>query len=165
MFKLDTARQRVIAAGGTAAGLAALVLVLQPFQATGQTAAAETLTFKAKDGTFRLIDMAPKGEHPSAGDYFAITSRLFKGGERIGTLHATCLVTRRTANPANTPLLCQGVYRLPGGKLAGTALLVGENPVTRIAITGGTGQYAGASGVSVEESGEGPASTVTITLQ
>jgi hypothetical protein len=64
-------------------------------------------------------------------------------GDRIGSLSVICEVVLRQQ------LLCNGLYRLPGGTITGTTLSPqAENspaPV-RIAITGGTGRYDQASG-------------------
>lgn len=162
---LTTPRRRLIAAAAALASVPALVVAAQPLTATGSTAGAETLTFRSKGATFRFIDIAPKGEHPTAGDSLVLTNGLYKSGDRIGTLHATCVVTRRVAKPGRTPLLCQGVYRLPGGDLFGPAAIAGNSDRVRVAITGGTRKYAGASGEAVEDSVGGNVVQVTVTLQ
>ena len=64
-------------------------------------------------------------------------------GDRIGTLNVVCEVV------LDHKLLCNGVYRLPGGTITGTAQDTQSESSTapvRIAITGGTGRYDNASG-------------------
>lgn len=164
MTELHTHRRRYAALAAVAVGAPLLVVAAQ---STTAAQSKEVLTFTGHDATFRQFDRAPKGEHPTAGDSFVFTSHLFDDGTRVGSLHATCLVTRRTANPDNTPLLCHGTYVLPGGQLVGSALVGGgaDSPEVPIAITGGTGAYAGATGQSVEAPGPDGTTLITITLE
>ena len=120
-----------------------LVVAAHLMTATGSTSA-ETITFNMRDGHVPVHnDIPPKGEVPGAGDSFVVTNPLFKGGDRIGTLHAECTVTRRTADPDNVPFLCGGIYRLQGGQISGDTSFKGDTRVIKVAITGGTGDYAG----------------------
>ncbi len=161
MSKLNGNPRKLAASAVVLASVAVFAVAAQPTTAT----AAQTLTFNSRPGTFRFVDIAPKGELPTSGDSLIITNRLFKGGERIGTLHAECVVTRKVANPENTPMLCQGVYVLEGGTLTGTAMLTNDL-TTNIAVTGGTGTYAGASGTATEVANEaGNRVKVTVTLE
>jgi hypothetical protein len=165
MLKVNRNPRKLAASAALLAIVSVLVVAAHPTTATGSTAT-ETLTFTSRPGTFRFFDVAPKGELPTTGDSLVITNRLFKGGERIGTLHAECVVTRKVANPDNTPMLCQGVYVLDGGTISGTAMLLSNDAVTKIAVTGGTGTYAGASGTATEvTSDNGNKVKVTVTLQ
>ena len=64
-------------------------------------------------------------------------------GDRVGTLNVVCEVV------LGHKLLCNGVYRLPGGTITGTAQDIQSETSTapvHIAITGGTGRYDNASG-------------------
>ena len=165
MFKVNGNPRRLAASALLLASISVLVVAAQPTTATGLTAP-ETLTFNSRPGTFKFVDIAPKGELPTTGDSLLITNRLFKSGERIGTLHAQCVVTRKVANPDNTPMLCQGVYVLEGGTLTGTAMLLANDAVTNIAVTGGTGTYAGATGTATEVANDsGNRVKVTVNLQ
>lgn len=155
--------RRLAAATVILGSASVLVVAAHPMTATGSTSA-ETITFNMRDGTFRFIDIPPKGEVPGAGDSFVVTNPLFKGGDRIGTLHAECTVTRRTADPDNVPFLCGGIYRLQGGQISGDTSFKGDTRVIKVAITGGTGDYAGASGEAREVPTE-RGSRVTITLE
>jgi hypothetical protein len=165
MFQLSSTPRRLVASGAALAAASVLVVAAHPFTATGTTAVAQTITFTSRGATFHEIDVAPRGEVPSPGDSFVVTNELRKAGERIGTLHAQCVVTRRVADPDRTPLLCQGVYKFKDGTITGTALL-SANPTTTIAVTGGTGAYAGASGTATEEPTDNEnKQKVTITLE
>lgn len=151
MLALTSHRRRTVAAVVAATALTggALLVAGQP-AATG----AGAMTFRYENGTFKFIDVPPmatsQDEPPSPGDYFVLTNKLFRGQDRVGGLNATCLVTKRTSNPDRTPLLCSGVYNLPGGTLVGSALLRSGDNINTIAVTGGTGRFAGMSGTSVE---------------
>jgi hypothetical protein len=160
---INATPRRLAASAVILASASVLVVAAHPMTATGSTSA-ETLTFNMRDGTFRFLDFPPKGERPSAGDTFVLTNRLMKGGDRIGTLHAVCTATRGAADPEKTPFLCQGVYHLKGGRITGDTNFTGENAVIKVAITGGTGDYAGASGEAVEVPTD-RGSRVTVTLE
>jgi hypothetical protein len=163
--KLNGKTRRIAASTAVLASVSALVVAAHPIAATSSTATAQTITFTSRPATFRQLDVPPRGETPTPNDSFVVTNKLFKAGERIGTLHAQCVVTRRAANPERTPLLCQGVYKLQDGTITGSAML-SAGPRTKIAVTGGTGAYAGASGTAVEVSNEsGNRVKVTITLE
>ena len=59
-------------------------------------------------------------------------------GDRVGTLNVVCEVV------LDHKLLCNGIYRLPGGTITGTAQDIQSESSTapvHIAITGGTGRY------------------------
>lgn len=169
MYSSSTARRRVAAVAVGVAAVPVILIAAHPSTATGTTSASATLTFHFRPETFRLIDMPPKatGENapPSPGDYFVLTNGLYKAGERVGALHATCVVTRRAAHPERTPLFCSGSYKIPGGSLVGSALLRFGGTTSHIAVTGGTGQYAGASGTSTEVNKANGSGTVTIELE
>jgi hypothetical protein len=169
MYLLSTARRRVAAVAVGVAAVPVILLAAHPSTATGTTSGSATLTFHFRPETFRLVDMPPKatGENapPSPGDYFVLTNGLYKSGERVGALHATCVVTRKAAKPQQTPLLCSGSYKVPGGTLVGSALLRIGGSTSHIAVTGGTGQYAGARGTSTEVNKNNGSGTVTIELE
>lgn len=165
MPQLSSTPRKLVASGAALVAASVLVVAAHPITATGSTATAQTITFTSRPSTFHALDVAPRGETPTPNDVFVVTNKLFKAGERIGTLHAQCVVTRRAANPDRTPLLCQGVYKLQDGTITGTALL-SANPTTTIAVTGGTGAYVGASGTATEVSNQsGDKVKVTIILE
>jgi hypothetical protein len=151
------------AAGATAAILAA--------GSGAQAPAARTITLvtKEQESTGAFVDAAPRARNPrrpnaSAGDAFVLTETVYDaaGTTRVGTLSASCTFARATRNPERATTLCHGVYRLRDGDIVAAGLLSGST--SRIAITGGTGAYAGARGVlTTTETRTG--STETIELQ
>ena len=167
MYSFSTSRRRLAAVVVGVAAIPVILLAAHPSTATGTTSGATTLSFDFRPETFKVIDMPPKaaGNELSPGDYFVLTNGLYQGGERVGALHATCVVTRKAATPERTRLLCSGSYKVPGGTLVGTALLRTSGQTSHIAVTGGTGQYAGASGTSTEVNNEDGSGTVTIELE
>jgi len=110
---------------------------------------ARTITLIQPDdaGSFHFIDNPPRqGEEapPLAGDMFVGSSPLFtKAGKRAGTLDFQCAVI---TGGERGRIHCTGVYSLAGGTIAAQVVFPGFRPVTRIAITGGTGAYEGARG-------------------
>lgn len=147
-------RNRRLALGAAAlAGVSAATFVVA--QSTASSAASPVdFSVRFKAGTFHYVDappmQGPDSFDPSAGDTFVLTNRLFRGGARVGTLHATCVVTHATSDPTKTPILCSGAYRLKGGSILGSAVLSTSGTRNVIALSGGTGRYSGASGTAVE---------------
>jgi hypothetical protein len=127
----------------------ALAAAITTAVAPAATTKSITIQLVEKDIAFNFVDNPPKGgknKPPSMGDSFEFTSALLaKTGKRVGHLDAMCTVTSPGANGSST---CTGVLRLPGGQLAAVALVPTQNNRPQdISIVGGTGAYAGASGV------------------
>jgi hypothetical protein len=130
---------------------------------------AKTVTFHLveKDHGFNFIDNPPRqGENapPLIGDEIVFNNELqTKSGAHAGWLMATCMVAiggTRGGGP------CYGVFALKGGELmAMAASKTYGNAPTNIAIVGGTGAYAGATGSvrSVTKSENTNDDTVTLT--
>jgi hypothetical protein len=115
---------------------------------------------------FNYIDNPPKqgpNAPPLIGDEFMFSSELkTASGAHAGWLEATCVIAiggKRSSGP------CYGVFALKGGTLMGMALtkFYGNAP-NEIAIVGGTGVYAGATGIvkSVTKSENVNEDTVTL---
>jgi hypothetical protein len=148
--------------------LAAAALSVIAFGATGASAASRTVTFHLleKDHGFNFIDNPPRqGPHgaPLIGDQLAFDSELVTpAGKHAGWLEATCMVAQGGKH-ASGP--CYGIYALKGGTLMGMAMrkFYGNAP-TEIAILGGTGAYAGATGTvrSITKSENTNLDTVTL---
>jgi len=106
--------------------------------------------------TERFRDVGRPG--PTIGDSVLFTGKLFRLGERVGQESGRCDVTRATRRAQ--VFQCSIVLTFRGeGDLTVQGVLVfrgGESPDPRLAITGGTRAYAGASGefVLVERPGE-----------
>ncbi len=100
-----------------------------------------TLTEVETGAQFVNITNTPQG---GPGDQIVLR-RVVKNaaGDRVGTLNVVCEVV------LGRKLLCNGVYRLPGGTITGTAQDTQDESSTapvHIAITGGTGRYDQAKG-------------------
>ena len=100
-----------------------------------------TLTEVETGARFVNVTHTPQG---GPGDQ-VVLHRVVKNatGDRIGSLDVVCEVVLQQK------LLCNGVYRLPGGTITGTAEDSQDENSTapvHIAITGGTGRYDQASG-------------------
>jgi hypothetical protein len=151
MSGLSPSPRRRAAVLGAAAALTATVVVAG---SQASASGADTMRFRFEEVSFRFVDLPPRATDPdsppSAGDYFVLENKLLRGGERVGSLHATCVFPTRAKNPERIKLLCTGAYSLPGGTLVGTAVLGATEDVNRIAITGGTGRFAGMSGTATE---------------
>jgi hypothetical protein len=159
-------RRRVVASLVALSSVPAIALVAaSQSTATGS----ESMTLQFRGSTFDMIDVPPTSSDPDAppspGDYFVLSNKLFRDGDRVGSLFATCLFPKGAGSSASIPLLCTGSYKLPGGTLVGTALLKSDDPVNHIAITGGTGRYAGMTGTATEYLRDDESGRVVIDVQ
>jgi hypothetical protein len=124
---------------------AAIVAGVAATGGNAQTPSGRTiaLTENGKKTTTAFVDTGKKG--PSAGDTIVLGIPLTDSATHAaaGTATATCTVLRTTA-PAKLPLFCVGVFALSDGDIM-VAGRVGPG-VDHLAVTGGTGAYAGARG-------------------
>ncbi len=104
---------------------------------------------KLRGGTEHYEDVGRKG--PSIGDYVVVRERVYHRGNRVGRDNVHCDVTR--AGPEKFALACNVTLFLRGrGQIAMQGLFAyrrgmpGGDPT--LAITGGTGWYAHASGTA-----------------
>jgi len=151
-----------------AAPLAAvgLVAAIAAPGGSAQTPTGTTLSLTEKNdgGSSAFIDNTPRsrGERPAAGDQIVFSNPIYDaaGTKRQGSLTATCTVWRTTKS-GEPPLICSAVYALPGGDLVVSGRLT---PGTQhLAVTGGTGAYAGARGtVDSAETKTGFADTIRL---
>jgi hypothetical protein len=135
-----TARPPVVLA------VAGALLVAAPTAASARTV---TLEVRSQLERAQLVDAAPAGD--SAGDLLVFTERLLdRRGRRIGSDAASCvrLFDERS--------LCTVTYALPGGQVTTQLLQPGLAGVRTydLAITGGTGRFAGARGTVRLRQGE-----------
>jgi hypothetical protein len=157
-----------------AAALGAMLLL--PASGGAQVPGATTLTFYEPDaeGTFKLIDNAPKSPTPnpeskrfrfSAGDELVISNPLYdrKGGTRQGALYITAKVMKgRTFR--DVLLSAQATYVLTdGSQIAVQGVFSLSKPTTTVAVIGGSGRYAGARG-SLASTSDATSSTDVLTL-
>jgi hypothetical protein len=152
-----------LGAAAIATGIAAIAHAsAQPVHAAATSAQAQTLQLVESGGGVSFVHNSPKAKHPdqfSPGDIAIVTRNLSQGGKRVGKLRLACLFTTASSNH------CTGSAALAGGTLE-VAGVSNPQPTTQIAITGGTGKYAGArgSGISKDRAGSGDVADVTITL-
>ncbi len=92
------------------------------------------------------------------GKHQTLTEALRAGGEVIGHDRIACLTLTQAS------MKCTAVFTLPKGqvKVAGTVHF--DKPMSKLAITGGTGAYAGATGTLALRFGAGNKTTETFTF-
>lgn len=120
-----------------AAGLAGLAVLGGTFASASGT---QALAFVAVENPKSevVVDAGKKGDSPGDSVYFS--ENLLLNGKKVGRTAIACTFYSRSAGR------CLGTLRLPGGTIeAGGSDLGGRSFV--VAILGGTGRYAGASGV------------------
>ena len=86
---------------------------------------------------------------PSRGDVFSFTERLMQDGERVGKDFGRCEVVRATERAFTMHCMVTLLFKGKGQLTVQGAVLFkrGMTNDPELAITGGTGDYAGASGV------------------
>lgn len=118
--------------------------------ASAQDPGAHTIRFQEsqKGATFthiRNTEAAPRTANLQ-GDVLAATSRLVRGGKRIGTLEYSCVTTTGAKSFRKSRVNCAGIVTLADGTLAVQGLFSPTAHSSTAAITGGTGTYAGVTG-------------------
>lgn len=102
----------------------------------------------AVSNQFEDVDVGTEGE--SLGDYFVFSDDVYKRGRLVGTLEGQCTVTRIDEEAGAFHQQCLATVVLPKGQLTvqGAIVFEAESDQDRatLAITGGTGRYAGAAG-------------------
>jgi hypothetical protein len=115
----------------------------------------QTLNFLEVNTTFAGIGgySAFSNGPPAAGQGITFTSTLFrwagtKKGAPLGHDQVVCITTYVDLSVGSVQLQCNATVFLPGGgiQLAGSSNFA--NPVTNVAVVGGTGVYAGAQGTA-----------------
>ena len=141
--------KRIAATIVAAVAIPATVLSLQPTNAAGPSGTDQTFRLVERESTFKYVDIPPRQQNqqspPTAGDEFIFTSKLFRAGERVGTLHAVCTITRRSPGP-RVWASCVGSFDLRGGRIEVAVGGAISDQRVELAITGGTGNYTGARG-------------------
>ncbi|EYT81979.1 hypothetical protein CF54_16115 [Streptomyces sp. Tu 6176] len=112
------------------------------------------LTLPARAGSERIIDLAIGNDGVvqsdvgapglSVGDEFVYSDTLFRDGRRVGEDGSSCQVTKLAGAQITTN--CVLSVRLPEGQLTAQSLWVKGSDTVRMAVTGGTGVYRGATG-------------------
>jgi hypothetical protein len=128
MFKSTVAAAVMLAVGCVAYG------------AQAATSTHRTMRIVATQHDFHEIGVGKKG--PTPGSLFVFSERLAQSGKPIGSDHIVCTFTGSW--PVETDF-CRALFVLPGGTIVAEGASA-RGPFT-VAITGGTGRYAGARGV------------------
>jgi hypothetical protein len=128
MFKPTVAAAVVLAVGCVAYG------------AQAATSTHRTMRIVATQHDFHEIGVGKKG--PVPGSLFVFSERLAQSGKATGSDHIVCTFTGSW--PVETDF-CRAMFTLPGGTIVAEGASA-RGPFT-VAITGGTGRYAGARGV------------------
>jgi hypothetical protein len=116
----------------------------------GSDGTGRTFTVFSKTVQFAAIDLGDKG--PSLGDQFVFSDDLFteKGGANAGFDGGVCTVVRRDEAAKTDTVQCAVTFSLRGGQIATQALLTltnGNFTGTQTGpVTGGSGEFRGASG-------------------
>jgi len=145
----------VISTAGLGAGAA--LASAGPAETAGPPAGTKQVVLR--QASFKFLDHPPRRRGdvpPSPGDTSILSYRIFDAGgqTRLGRMDAMCTSTDRRGKR----LLCTGAMHLSDGhiELAGTG-----DP---LAITGGTGAYAGARGTADSTATSGRDERVTLTF-
>jgi hypothetical protein len=156
--------------------LGAVVVLAGCGGSSGTQFKAQTLTFDEKDtNVFGFVDAppmtktGPQGpEKVSNGDEVTFRSDLIdSSGADVGDLDATCTFTDAGSDGKfeSSHTVCTGVATVPGGSLT---LNVGgkafASNTTNGAVTGGTGDYAGATGSFVSAGSDNGPNHDTFTI-
>lgn len=166
--------RRAIAA--SVAGAAAVVLYAAagpndaPAQDPGAGFARVEVSWTERERAFHFVDEAPRAQldrsgqprRITPGDGFVATKHLFDDARRrIGRIEEECTITNSGRSIANLSSVCHGVVHLPGGQLTATFSPDFGAEERTVAVTGGTGQYAGATG-TISGSGADPVVRATL---
>ncbi len=112
-----------------------------------QTAATLRFIDRVDPGSNVDVDLGAAG--PSVGDQQVFVDRLMRGGKQIGTSTGVATITRLSRSALRVQVV--STVELKGGSLAlqfafAEKFADGPAQVSKTAVTGGTGQFAGASG-------------------
>ena len=146
-------------------GIAGLLLVGAGAVAMGAVPAdgAQSRTFHLT-GTvtsYRAVPLRPEGAAQQPGDQTYFVTHLTHGKADMGDAPHHCVAVDRQYT------LCTSVADLPGGKLTMSTSLQPTTTAPTVAVTGGTGEFAGASGqVRITYTADGKQSwVVTLTAR
>jgi hypothetical protein len=77
---------------------------------------------------------------------FTARDNIFQNGAKVGTSRAVCKYVIPSGSDNPTGANCKATFTLPDGKLRISASFAFESGRGPVKVTGGTGEYAGASG-------------------
>jgi hypothetical protein len=111
----------------------------------------KTLRLVAIQKQQQFIDLAPTG--PSLGDQLVFSDTVYRNGREFGTDGVVCSITQVVPPYTVATYQCVATIRLRDGMITVQGLNEfqgqGDPGPFRLAITGGTGAYRGASGEEV----------------
>ena len=97
-----------------------------------------------------FVDVDPKGQTPTLGDYQVFSDDVSQNGTKVGTDGGVCTIVNLDPSGTQFTVQCQVTVSLPKGQLSTQGLLTvpvtGTPPPFKFAITGGTGSYRTAHG-------------------
>lgn len=138
-------RKKVALSGALGAAVLALGgsgVLTSPAQAVTESRTPRTVDLAiGNDGVVRTDVGAPG---LSVGDEFVYSDKLLRDGKQIGEDGSSCQVTKVDGAKATTN--CVLSLQLPDGQLTAQSLWTEGSDTVRMAVTGGTGAYRGASG-------------------
>ncbi|WP_431776776.1 allene oxide cyclase barrel-like domain-containing protein [Streptomyces cucumeris] len=140
--------------GVLALGIAAVLAF--PAQATSQRVIDLEI---GNDGVVHT-DVGARGL--SVGDEFVYSDKLFQNGKQVGQDGSSCQVTKLVGEKITTN--CVLSVQLPDGQLTAQSLWTKGTDTVRMAVTGGTGAYRGATGELTCNDIQTPHETYRITL-
>lgn len=121
-----------------------------------------SLELVGTEASFNFVDADPKqanpdNDPPTPGDAFFISETITKQGEDFGSLYVHCTFITDAVTQ------CIATFDLPNGQITLQGVLQ-DVPDFTVAVTGGTGDYSGASGTmsSHDPAEEGAPSTYSI---
>jgi hypothetical protein len=132
----------------------------------GASHASHVLHFGVRFSPQNVIDVPPLQQHEGdyqPGDYVIFSDVLTnRAGQAVGAEGGSGLITQVGAS--GVQLYYSLAIQLPGGQITAQGLS-SPAPAKRLALTGGTGDYTGASGsLDLVENGDGTGS-LTLTLR
>jgi hypothetical protein len=135
--------RRALLAVALAGALAAGGAVAAPSDGAGDDDR-HVLRLLAREAQAQFLDLGSAGL--SLGDQQAFSNDLLRGDARVGRDGATCTVVR--VDGGAPTFGCVGTNELPGGQITVQGLYApGPRPAPfTLAVTGGTGRYAGVGG-------------------
>ncbi|WP_432011209.1 allene oxide cyclase barrel-like domain-containing protein [Streptomyces cucumeris] len=140
--------------GVLALGIAAVLAF--PAQATSQRVIDLEI---GNDGVVHT-DVGTRGL--SVGDEFVYSDKLFQNGKQVGEDGSSCQVTKLVGEKITTN--CVLSVQLSDGQLTAQSLWTKGTDTVRMAVTGGTGAYRGATGELTCNDIQTPHETYRITL-
>jgi hypothetical protein len=139
-----TAKVLAAAALTAVAAGAAIPAVTGARDSAGRTI---TVRDKAQQVQFIHQDASTQGEQLAFGDRVITRQGTFDTKDRpTGTLTTDCVNVGAAAIVFEATLQCTSVYTFKNGQIVTSGVVRLDNPALRVAVTGGTGAYAGASG-------------------